>query len=148
MIPSQNVKSIVAIGSQSIVGGTGAVGNVVDARGYDCATFHISLFCATATSVPTSLSIQHSDITDSTGFSAIAGFPITSGLPGTVNTSTAVTNSYAVLGLDLRAKKRYLRLAIIGGTSANTTSAVCVLDNPGEAPISAAAAGSRYFLAT
>ncbi len=147
MNPSQNVRSVVAIGSQSIVGGTGAVGNPVDCRGYDYATFHINIFCATATSIPTSLSVQHADVTESTSFVALAGFPITSGLPGTVNTSTAVTNSYAVVGVDLRGKRRYLRLAVIGGTSANDTSAVCVLDNPGQAPISAADAGARYFIA-
>jgi predicted S18 family serine protease len=147
MNPSQNVKSIVAIGSQSIVGGTGAVGNAVDTRGFDYATFHIGVICATATSIPTSISIQQSDITDGTGFSAIAGFPITSNLPTAVNTSTAVTNAFAVIGVDTRARKRYLRLAIIGGTSANTTTAVAVLDNGEAAPIVAADAGSRYFTA-
>jgi hypothetical protein len=144
MNPSQNVRSVQAIAAQSIVATHNGLN--VDCRGYDYATFHINIVCATQTSVPTSLSVQHSD--DGTTFAAISGFPITSGLPTAVNTSTAVTNSYAVVGVDLRGKRRYLRLAMTPGTSANSVSAVCVLDNAGEAPIAAAAAGTRYFLAS
>jgi len=147
MNPSQNVKSLIAIGSQSILGGTGAVGNIVDTRGFDYATFHIGVICATETSRPTSVSVQQADDTETTSFSAISGFPITSGLPTAVNTSTAVTNAYAVIGVDTRARKRYLRLAIIGGTSANTTTSVAVLDNGEAAPTNAASAGARYFTA-
>jgi hypothetical protein len=146
MNPSQNVKSLIAIGSQSILN-TAVAGNAIDTRGFDYATFHIGVICATSTSIPSSISVQQADDTEATSFSAIAGFPITSGLPTAVNTSTAVTNSYAVIGIDTRARKRYLRLSIIGGTSANTTTACCVLDNGEAAPTNAAAAGARYFTA-
>ena len=61
--------------------------------------------------------------------------------------STALTNqdAFAVVNVDLRGKKRYLRLGLRASSNTPTMDALCVLDNAGQAPISATAAGTLYF---
>jgi hypothetical protein len=146
MVPAQNPKARVALLAQTVGTSTSNVyGSNIDAKGFDSATFIIEARSATTGSVPSLISIEHSDITDATGFAAIA--TLNSGLPTAIN-STAVSNqdAYAVINVDLRGKRRYLRLGLRNAdTNTPTCSSVCVLDLAGQSPIAAAAAGARYF---
>lgn len=147
MIPSQNIKPRVALVAQTVGTATANVyGNTLDVRGYDSATFIVECRSATVSSVPTHVIIEHADDTNTSSFAAISGGTITSGLP-TEHNSTAITNqdAYGVLNVDLRGKKRYLRIGFRATTNVATMSSICVLDNPGQAPINATGAGARYF---
>ena len=147
MVPIQNLRARVALLPTTVGTATANVNsNVIDGKGFDVATFIIEARSATTAGVPTLISIEHSEITDSTGFAAISS--ISSGLPTAIN-STAVTNqdTFGLVSVDLRGKRRYLRLGLRAGTDTPTCSAVCVLDNPGQAPIAAAPAGTRFFRA-
>ena len=149
MLPSVNIKSRVAMVAQTASSSANTYGNVIDVRSFDSATFHVGVRSATsgATNTPSVFTIEHADDTNTSSFSAISGFPITAGLPTAVN-DTAVTqqDTYGVFGVDLRGKKRYLRIGIRSqGSNLPTCDAVCVLDAPGQAPTAAAAAGARIF---
>lgn len=145
-VPAQNIKARVALVPQTVGTATANVyGNTLDVRGFDSATFIIGARSATATSVPDRVIIEHADDTNTASFAAIT--TISSGLPTQIN-STAVTNqdAFAVVNVDLRGKKRYLRLGLrSGSTNTPTMDAVCILDNAGQAPVSATAAGTLYF---
>ena len=153
-VPSQNIRARIALVDQTVGTATANVyGPTIDVRGYDSATYIIAARSATASTshVPDRIFIEHADDTNTTSFAAIA--TISSGLPTQVNT-TAVTNqdAYATVNVDLRGKKRYLRLGLRNlGSNAPNMSAVCILDNAGAAPIAAGSAqtaqGSLYFRA-
>ncbi len=146
MVPAQNPKARVALLAQTVGTSTSNVyGSNIDAKGFDSATFIIEARSATTGSVPSLISIEHSDITDATGFAAIA--TLNSGLPTAVNSNTTTLQDvYAVVNVDLRGKRRYLRLGLRNAdTNTPTCSSVCVLDLAGQSPIAAAAAGARYF---
>jgi len=146
MVPIQNPKARVAMVAQTVgTATTNVYGNNIDGKGFDSATFVIEARSATTGSVPSLISIEHGDTTDATAYSAISS--ISSGLPTAIN-STAVTNqdAYAIINVDLRGKKRFLRLGLRNAdTNTPTCSAICVLDLGAKAPIAAADAGSRYF---
>ena len=148
MVPAQNIRARVAMVAQTVGTATANVyGNNIDCSGFDSATFIIEARAATVTNVPDRVIIEHSDITDSTGFAAIA--TISSGLPTEVN-NTAVTQqaTYGVVNVDLRGKRRYLRLGLrANATHAMTCSSVCLLDLPAAAPTNATAAGALFFRA-
>jgi hypothetical protein len=150
MVPSQNIKPRVALVAQTVGTATANVyGPAIDGKGFDSATFIIEARSATTGSVPSLVVIEHSDDTVLANFAAISGFSIASGLPTVIN-STAVTNQdpYASISVDLRGRKRYLRVGLRNAdTNTPTCSAICVLDNPGQAPITAATAGVRLFRA-
>jgi hypothetical protein len=144
-VPSQNIKARVALVPQTVGASTSNVyGNTLDVRGFDSATFIIGARSATVSSVPSLVTIEHADDTNTASFAAIAS--ISSGLPAAIN-STALTNqdAFAVVNVDLRGKKRYLRLGLRASSNTPTMDALCVLDNAGQAPISATAAGTLYF---
>lgn len=144
-VPSQNIKARVALVPQTVGTATANVyGNTLDVRGFDSATFIIGARSATNSSVPTLVTIEHADDTNTASFAAITS--ISSGLPTQIN-STALTNqdAFAVVNVDLRGKKRYLRLGLRASSNTPTMDALCVLDNAGQAPISATAAGTLYF---
>lgn len=144
-VPSQNIKARVALVPQTVGTATANVyGNTLDVRGFDSATFIIGARSATATSVPDRVIIEHADDTNTASFAAIT--TISSGLPTQIN-STAVTNqdAFAVVNVDLRGKKRYLRLGLRASSNLATMDAICILDNAGQAPVNATAAGTLYF---
>jgi hypothetical protein len=144
-VPSQNIKARVALVPQTVGSNTANVyGNTLDVRGFDSATFIIGARSATVSSVPSLVTIEHADDTNTASFAAITS--ISSGLPTQIN-STALTNqdAFAVVNVDLRGKKRYLRLGLRASSNTPTMDALCVLDNAGQAPISATAAGTLYF---
>jgi hypothetical protein len=144
-VPAQNIKARVALVAQTVGTATANVyGNTLDVRGFDSATFIIGARSATVSSVPSHVIIEHADDTNTASFAAIT--TITSGLPTEIN-STAVTNqdAFAVVNVDLRGKKRYLRLGLRATSNVATMDSICVLDNAGQAPVSATAAGTRYF---
>lgn len=144
-VPSQNIKARVALVAQTVGTATANVyGNTLDVRGYDSATFVIGARSATVSSVPSHVIIEHADDTNTASFAAIT--TISSGLPTQIN-STAVTNqdAFAVVNVDLRGKKRYLRLGLRASSNTPTMDAICILDLPGQAPINATGAGALYF---
>lgn len=152
-VPSQNIRARVALVDQTVGSATANVyGPTIDVRGYDSATYIIAARSATASTshVPDRIFIEHADDTNTASFAAIA--TISSGLPTQVNT-TAVTNqdAYATVNVDLRGKKRYLRLGLRATSNAPNMSAVCILDNAGQAPTAAGtsqtAQGSLFFRA-
>lgn len=146
-VPSQNIKARVALVAQTVGTATANVyGNTLDVRGFDSATFVIGARSATVSSVPSLVTIEHADDTNTASFAAITS--ISSGLPTQIN-STAVTNqdAFAVVNVDLRGKKRYLRLGLRASSNTPTMDAVCVLDNAGQAPTAATPAGALYFRA-
>ena len=127
-VPSQNIKARVALVPQTVGASTSNVyGNTLDVRGFDSATFIIGARSATVSSVPSLVTIEHADDTNTASFAAITS--ISSGLPTQIN-STALTNqdAFAVVNVDLRGKKRYLRLGLRNAdTNVATCSSVCVL---------------------
>jgi hypothetical protein len=144
-VPSQNIKARVALVPQTVGSATTNVyGNTLDVRSFDSATFIIGARSATVSSVPSHVIIEHADDTNTASFAAIT--TITSGLPTQIN-STAVTNqdAFAVVNVDLRGKKRYLRLGLRASSNVATMDAICILDNAGQAPVNATAAGTLYF---
>lgn len=149
-VPSQNIKARVAMVDQTVgTATTNVYGNTLDVRGFDSATFIIGARSATsgATNVPDRVIVEHADDTNATSFAAIA--TISSGLPTAIN-DTALTqqDAYAVVNVDLRGKKRYLRLGLRNASSNTPTcNAICVLDLPGQAPIAATPAGAKFFRA-
>lgn len=147
-VPAQNIRARVAMVDQTVGTATANVyGNNIDCKSFDSATFLIAARSATTGSVLERVVIEHSETTDSTGFAAIA--TITSGLPTAIN-ATAVSNqdSYGIINVDLRGKRRYLRVGFRSAdTNTPTVGSICILDNPGQAPIAATPAGARFFRA-
>lgn len=147
MVPIQNLRARVALLPTTVGTATANVySNVIDGKGFDVATFIIEARSATTAGVPSLILIEHADDTNTASFAAIAS--ISSGLPTAVN-ATAVTNqdTYGLVSVDLRGKRRYVRLGLRASSDTPTCSAICVLDNPGQAPIAAAPAGTRFFRA-
>jgi hypothetical protein len=148
MVPLQNPRVRVALLPVTVGTATANVySNVIDGKTFDSATFVIEARSATTGSVPSLISIEHADDTNTASFAAIAS--ISSGLPTAINaTALTIQDAYAVLNVDLRGKKRYLRVGLRNAdTNTPTMSALAVLGNAGQAPIAAAPAGARFFRA-
>lgn len=144
MQPAQNVRCQIAVARQTL--NTSVVtGGTIDCKGYDSATFVMVHQSANTSATVGSVSLEHSDTTDSTAFSEFAS--ITSGL-GTNVDSTALTNvnAYGAITVNLRGKKRYLRMKVansIATTAAHYT--VCLLDDPAIAPVNATQSGVKFI---
>lgn len=142
MQPSQNVRTRIAL-ARSNVNTNVTTGNAIDCKGYDSATFVILAQSSTTSAVPGSIIIQHSD--DLTNYDTFA--TLSTGLPTQIDT-TAVSNqdTYADITVNLRGKRRYIRLGVSNSVaSTSQVTAICLLDDPGQAPINASAAGSRLI---
>jgi len=76
----------------------------------------------------------------------VAFHTISSGLPTSID-STALTNvdAFANISIDLRGKKRYIRLKTVNSISTtNLVTAICLLDEPAYAPVTPAQSGLKY----
>ena len=90
--------------------------------------------------VVTNHSLQHSDASGS-GFTAISGY--TSGTDWTPSSAAVATNvAKVVYNVDLRGKKRYLKVTAAGGSIFTTGVLVCTLTNPADGRTTAAEIGA------
>jgi hypothetical protein len=144
MKPVQNILAQIAINRQT-TGTTGITGNTIDCKGYDMASFIVIVQAANTSATPASFSIEHADDTNATSFSEF--YSITSGLPTQVD-STALANKdpFANISVDLRGKKRYIRMKTANSiATTNNVTAICLLDDPGIAPVTPGAAGVKFI---
>lgn len=142
MQPAQNVKVQIAIARQTM--NTNVVtGNAIDVRGFDAARFVIVAQSANSTAIPSNITLEHADDTESTSFASFA--TISSGLPTSID-STALTNKdcWAYISTDLRGKKRYLRMKMANSIATTAVvSVVAILEDPAFAPVTPAQRGVK-----
>lgn len=88
--------------------------------------------------------LQHSD-TAGSGHTAIPGF--TAGTDWTPTSSATLTNNAKVIyNVDLRGKKRYLKVTASGGSVFTTGVLVCTLTNPADGRTTAAEIGAAHVV--
>jgi len=84
--------------------------------------------------------VQHSD-TSGSGFSAISGF--TAGTDWTPSSAALATNvAKLVYNVDLRGRKRYLKIQVSPNGAITTGALVCTLTNPSDGRTTAAEIGA------
>lgn len=110
MIPAQNVDRVIALPPQSVASAT-ATSAAIDTLGYHYASLVISSAAAGATTAPTALKVQECDTAGGT----YADVPATVG--GTAYAIPAGSTAaggyvYAVFNLDLRRRKRFLKVVL------------------------------------
>ena len=135
MMPLQNTATKVAIKPQSVTSGATASG-YVDCLGYDEAAVDVVLDSqASTTSNPSVLKLSQSDITDATGFADITGFvgDATDGfvIPAAGGAAPTVVR----LNVDLRARKRYLRVQVSPDGATQMLSSVVTLGKAGDSTV-------------
>lgn len=90
-----------------------------------------------STVTPATITIEHSDTTAS--FSSISG--LTSGTDFTISSVGSTSRPTLIASVDMRGKKRYLRLSVKPGQLADI-AAYCILAEPSDSPITASEAGA------
>ena len=94
--------------------------------------------------VATNHVLQHSD-TSGSGFSAISGF--TAGTDWTPSSAGVATNVAKVAyNVDLRGRKRYLKVQVSPGGAITTGVLVCTLTNPADGRTTAAEIGAAQVV--
>lgn len=94
--------------------------------------------------VLTNHALQHSD-TAGSGHTAIPGF--TAGTDWTPSSAATSTNNAKIIyNVDLRGKKRYLKVTTVGGSIFTTGVLVCTLTNPADGRTSAAEMGAAQIV--
>lgn len=127
MMPLQNTATKIAIKPTSSAAGATNSG-YVDTLGYDEAAVDVSLDTqAAVSSNPSVLKLSHSDITDATGFADITGF-VGDATDGFVIPNADTANPQIVrLNVDLRARKRYLKVTVTPAGATQLIAAVVTL---------------------
>lgn len=143
----QNTKIVSAIKPDAAVNSGDFSANEIDTIGYDYATVVFQF--GTAAAELTYLSVQECDTTGGS-FSDVTGAVVGSGenidgddsaLPGADD-----DNSLCVLEIDLRDRKRFLKVKATAGSGDVYGSAFCILSKPKEAPVSVAERGAAEVL--
>lgn len=80
------------------------------------------------------ISLEHSDTTAASGFSTLSGF--SGGTDYTISAASSTAAPSVVYNVDMRGKKRYLRVSVKPGQLSDV-SAYCVLSDPNDSPITA-----------
>jgi len=94
--------------------------------------------------VLTNHALQHSD-TAGSGHTAISGF--TAGTDWTPTSAATLTNNAKVIyNVDLRGKKRYLKVTAQGGSVFTSAVLVCTLTNPADGRTTAAEIGAAHVV--
>jgi len=136
-----NSKTMVMLQTTSATNGETVTSQNLDTKGFD--VVHIDVVQTTSnntTNNPSVFKLQHSDTTDASNFSDVSGFVgDTDWTIPTVGTNTSTVSSYK-LKVDVRHKKRYLRVLISPVTTQSFT-AVANLFGGEIVPTSATAAG-------
>lgn len=112
MIQHQANKKMLPIAFASTTN-AGTASGTVDRLGFDYATFDVFLPTSDAlTNNPSVLKVSHSDITDATGFSAIATGDTDFTIPNCVTAASNNTSVFATINVSLQARKRYLKIEL------------------------------------
>ena len=126
MMPLQNTATVVAIKPQSVTSGATASG-YVDCLDFEEAAVDVILDSqASTTSNPSVLKLSHSDITDATGFADITGF-VGDDTNGFVIPAAGTAATVVRLNVDMRARKRYLKVAVSPDGATQILAAVVTL---------------------
>lgn len=127
MMPLQNTATKVAIKPQSVTSGATAAGNV-DTLGYEEAAVDVALDSqASTTSNPSVLKLMESDDTETTNFANITGFvgDATDGF--TIPAAGGAAPTIVRMNVDLRGRKRYLRVVVSPDGATQLLGAVVTL---------------------
>ncbi len=101
-----------------------------------CGRWIAAMLTHGASSVAAStITLEHSDTTAASGFSSLSGF--SGGTDYTIAAPTSTSRPSVVYNVDMRGRKRYLRVSVKPGQLADV-AAYCVLSDPNDSPISAA----------
>jgi len=118
-----NSKTMVMLQTTSATNGETVTSQNLDTKGFD--VVHIDVVQTTSnntTNNPSVFKLQHADTTDVSNFADVSGFVgDTDWTVPTVGTNTATVSSYK-LKVDVRHKKRYLRLLISPVTTQSFTA--------------------------
>ena len=137
MMPLQNTATLVAIKPQSVTSGATASG-FVDTLGYDEAAVDVVLDSqASTTSNPSVLKLMQSDITDATGFANVTGF-VGDATDGFVIPPAGTAATVVRLNVDMRARKRYLRVDVSPDGATQLLGAVVTLGKAGNSTVARA----------
>lgn len=120
-----NSKKILAVNQASTTNGATASGNI-DTLGFDYASIDVLTTTSNdTTNNPSVLKISESDDTVVTNFADIAEFTGdgASGftIPAAITAATSITGPYATLNVDLRGRKRYLKVSVTPITTQSIT---------------------------
>jgi len=125
MIQSQSMKQVLMVSAASTTAAATATGNI-DTLGYDYLKVNVLLPTADAVSnKPTVLKLSESNDTVVTNFADISGFVGGTDftIPNAISAATSITQPFATLNVDLKARKRYIKISV----SPATTQVVNVL---------------------
>lgn len=126
MMPLQNTATFVAIKPQSVTSGATASG-YVDCLGYHEAAVDVALDSqSSTTSNPSVLKLMESDDTVVTNFAAIAAFT-GDGVGGFTIPPAGAAATVVRLNVDLRRRKRYLKVFVSPDGATQMVSAVVTL---------------------
>jgi len=126
MMPLQNTATKVAIKPQSVTSGATATG-IIDRLGYEEAAVDVALDSqASTTSNPSVLKLQESITTDASNFADITKF-VGDGVGGFVIPPAGAAATIVRMNVDLRARKRYLRLVVSPDGATQLLGAVVTL---------------------
>lgn len=132
MMPLQNCRVVHMLEPTAVATNSDSTG-AVDTLGFESAA--IAVMLSGTTNLPTTMKLQESDITDATGYADITG------AVGGTNDSfvfTAVTSNapnVAVVNLDLRKRKRYIRAVLRAATATQTSTVVAVLGKAADSTV-------------
>jgi hypothetical protein len=133
------MKQVIAIGMTSVTNAATATGNI-DTLGYDFATIDvITTTSNNATNNPSVLKISESDDTVVTNFADVSG--LVGDTDFTIPNSATSGNWGVKFNIDLRPRKRYLRVTLSPLTT-QTVTAIANLARGDEAPVDATGAGA------
>lgn len=125
MIPLQSCSPCIFVAPQAYSAAGTAVGNIIDMLGFSQLDVYVSAASTTTGAVPASITIQHSDDTNTSNFSTIiSAGTATTGWPTSLTATTSQSSAFAVASIPWLTKKRYVRVNPLGGTSAAT---ICVM---------------------
>lgn len=132
-----SLKAAVVINDSGVTNGETATGNI-DTRGFDWMKLDVMMTTSDdTTNNPSTLKLTESDDTEATNFSAITKFTGDGAGGFTIPAAVTSGNWIASFNVDLRGRKRYLKLSV----TPVTTQGVHAIANLGladEAPVSAA----------
>lgn len=146
MMRLQAAAHMTLITPQSAATNATITSQLLDCKGYDEAKIVIwSQSSQSATNTWNTLNLQEADTTDSTNFNNITGF-----VGGTdftapnLSTSVAAVNAvdYAEFNVDLRKRKRYLRIQATNSSEARLLSATALLGRYEQMPSATGAANA------
>lgn len=138
MMPLQNTATKIAIKPQSVTSGATASG-YVDCLGFEEAAVDVMLDSQSAVSSnPSVLKLSHSEITDATGFANITGF-VGDATDGFVVPNADTANPQVVrLNLDLRGRRRYLKVTVSPDGATQLLGAAVTLARAGDSTVARA----------